>query len=421
MQVVNLATQEARFNFFSNTLVIRTRTLVKGLIEHKDDVRWFDGKEANIVRGASLGLDLSGDKKFGADAWRSSSDLIDHTSPMMERRGRNLSNWVQILKRSLLHAKGQGDIERQIALHHHLARLQLRRGEYEDSTANYEQVIQLSEDIGDSFTKARACTNLGYHYIESGDWSQAEDLCRQALKLFEAISSDHGLAHAHNHLGILYIRQHKWHNAEHHLALACETWDGMHDTFGLMYGYMNLGLLYNEMVYTSDLRDDQTTRALEFSNTALRHAESVGDKLSQATICQNIGITYWLAGQLKDAIDYSKRAEVIFRNAHHSIRLAQVLNNQGLIYLDQEEWDDAVDLLYQSLELFESLEIVERTIKLKLDLADCWLRVGEIAETQNLLGEINQFIQKHGYKQYYHYLVTRYKKIRQNLDKALAN
>ena len=412
---INLQTQQGRLDFFSTVVLRNLSNLSRQLDDRANDIPWFDEKRDNIIRAVSFGLDKA------EDSWPLTYALIDKVSPLIERRGTQLGSWAWILEQSIRLAQEQHDLEATISLHHYLARLQLRRGEYKASKASYRQVIRLSRTADQPFTEARACTNLGFFYIEQGNWMRAEVLCRHALALFEQLDSQHGLAHTHNHLGLLYTRCHQWQDAEYHLTLACEIWDNMEDRFGLMDGYMNLGFLYNEMVHIGDFDILQVKTALQYSEAALSHAQILGDELSVGRIKNNMAVSYWLRKKMDKAIIAANEAERIFKKFDYSVGQAQVWNNQGLIYFDQQEWDNAIGLLCQSLDLFEALDNIERIIKLKLDLADCWLRAGETNQTEGLLAETKEFIQKQGYRQYYHHLVIRYKQIRQSLEDALAN
>ena len=408
---INLQTQQGRLDFFSTVVLRNLSNLSRQLDSHADDIPWFDDKRDNIIRAVSFGLDKA------EDSWPLTYALIDKVSPLIERRGTQLGSWAWILEQSIRLAQEQHDLEATISLHHYLARLQLRRGEYKASKASYRQVIRLSRTADQPFTEARACTNLGFFCIEQGNWMRAEVLCRHALALFEQLDSQHGLAHTHNHLGLLYIRCMQWQKAEHHLMVACEIWKGMGDDY-LMYSYANLALLWNEMIYTGSSSVSQITRALSYSTMAFQMTEISGDELLNATVQMNMGISYWLNGQLIESLEYSTQAEQIFMRFHYLIGLAQVWGNQGLVYLDQKDWKATIEHLNKALHSFELLENTERAVKTKLDLVECYLRRGNKEQALGRLREVQSFIQKNCRRHQYRNIVTRYKRLWRSLNEA---
>ena len=143
-------------------------------------------------------------------------------------------------------AQQNKDMTSEVTLSVLFARLLFRQSRFKEAIYHYRRTIQTSRKIGDRYNQARACTNLGYHYIERGLWFRAKVLCCHALKLFDALDNNHGRAHTKNHLGILYIKQHRWKLAQHHLERACSIWQTMGDNHGLMRGYLNLGALFND-------------------------------------------------------------------------------------------------------------------------------------------------------------------------------
>ncbi len=438
MPSVVLKTYEQRTGFFVGAVRRNVNYwLIKWLPRHRDNVSMLDDYRDQMLRAVSAALWVQGIEKIkewehlatihdGKGTWEAEfswgqvCDLITELADYMEWRG-NWGHWERYLNYCIKIAGHKNEPARQAGMHHVLARLQMRRDQYRDAISNYRNTIRLSRVIGDTFTEARACTNLGFFYVETGNWWRAEVLCRYALKLFEEHGSDHGLAHTHNHLGLLYTRCRQWQSAKRHLTLACEIWDNMEDKFGLVYGHANLGVLYNEMIYTDTLETSNAIVALTHLTKALGLTYDLEDELEAARIHNNICVSYWLQGNLELALKHAKIADKTFIDYKSTIGQGYVWNNFGLIYSAQGFFEDAVRFLSKALKLYESQGNTERTMKLRLDLIECCLQAKNYDQAKIYMTEVQGFISRYQDRKPYLHLIERYKKIRQSFIEALAN
>jgi tetratricopeptide (TPR) repeat protein len=196
----------------------------------------LDREREVILKVINLGLEC-------APLWPLVHPLLVAFTPYMERRG-HWAAWHTILQRAIAVAQQLSDLSAETTLTALLARLSQRMSRPQDVVRYYRRALRLARQTGNRFEMARACSNLGFHYIDRGHWWRSEVLSRSALVIFEELGSNHGQAHTHNHLGLLYIRQRRWSEAEAHLKNACEVWETMADQHSLISGYNNLGVLY---------------------------------------------------------------------------------------------------------------------------------------------------------------------------------
>ncbi|MCB0211088.1 MAG: hypothetical protein KDJ52_17245, partial [Anaerolineae bacterium] len=163
----------------------------------------------NLLRAVKMALPMD-------EAWPQLYQIVTGFSPLLERRGWwEASHWA--ISNTLEAARHHHDCAAEVTLATLNARLLFQQSRYQESVHAYRRVIRLARRIGDNFNEARACTNLGYYFIDCGYWDRAKVLCCYALNLFEQLDNDHGRAHTENHLGILYTRQHSWEQAQKHL------------------------------------------------------------------------------------------------------------------------------------------------------------------------------------------------------------
>jgi tetratricopeptide (TPR) repeat protein len=277
----------------------------------------------------------------------------------MERRG-HWGAWRLVLERAIATARRVDDLDGETTMTALLARLSQRQSRPQEMARYYRRVIRLAKRTGIRFEEARACSNLGFAYIDGGHWWRAEVLCCHALAVFEALGSEHGLAHTHNHLGLLYTRQHKWPVAEQHLQDACALWEEMNDQHALIYGFENLGVLYYEMNRPDD--------ALALFEKSIQQGEQTGEYAESSKIQMNLGLVYQQKGDLEKAEHYFMLAEQSFKQNADLLGLAQVWGNWGELYLRQEKWSDARQQLESSLKMCRTLNHHQGEAKVLMNL-----------------------------------------------------
>lgn len=278
--------------------------------------------------------------------WPSIRDFIVTFSPYMKRKG-YWEIWHGVLSQALVTARQVEDWAGLAMLSVFRAQLLQRQSRPKQAIADYRRVIGLARQIGDRYTEARVCSNLGYLYTEMGYWWRAELLCCHALAIFEQIDSNHGRAHTENHLGILYTRRGRWPQAEAHLERACDLWERMGDDYGLMYGFINLGLLFTDTAYPD--------KAIPILEKALNLAQLTGDENHLGKTYNNLSIAYRLKSDFITAEMYVWRAEAIFQRFADKNGLAEIWESLGLICLDQGKWPEAIVYFELALQAWRDL------------------------------------------------------------------
>ena len=274
--------------------------------------------------------------------WLQVRDLVIELAPYVERSG-DWETWRQQLQHAIDLADQVQDIAGKIGLMVFVARLAQRQGRLAKTIYYYRRVIRLARRSGHHFEEARACSNLGYLFTETGRFLRADVLCQHALAVFTDLQSNHGLAHTHNHLGLLYTRQQRYALAEQHLNQACVLWQHMQDNYSLFYGNLNLGVLCLEM--------DRADESLQHLNSALLIAEKSGEVVAIARIWNNIGLVYLKLRNFNLAEQYFGKAQKLFSQIADYGELAKTHHNLGIVYQHLENWQDALYHLELALHL----------------------------------------------------------------------
>lgn len=370
---------------------------------HTGDVPALDGEREGIIKAITFGLDL-------AEAWPPVAELMTHFSSHVERRG-TWEGWNGLLERAIEQAEQVGDLAAAVHLSTLLARLCQRQSRLAETIRQYRQIIRLARRLGDEFSLARACTNLGYLYIERYQWQRAEILCCHALAIFERLNSDHGCAHTENHLGILYTWQGRWEQGIARLERACAIWEGMGDQHGLMRGFINLGMLYDEMK-----RPDE---ALFFLERALQQAKLTGEEVERGKIYRNMGLAYQLKGQLEKAEMYLRLAEVTFRRYSDSPNLAALENNLIELYLDWGKLPEVYLHLEANLEACRCLNNKYAEIETMVYFVRYELLRGERQQANVWLQEVLSQLNQHDPVKQYYQLYRKVEELRRRLTGAI--
>ena len=315
-----------------------------------------------------------------AESWASAKTLTIDLATYMERSGQ-WESWQQLLERAIAAAQRLGDTDHEITLTALLARLYQRRGDAPAMVRAYRRVIRLARRHNNRFELARACSNLGYYFIERGDLWRAEQLSYYALTIFTELQSNHGRAHTHNHLGILLTHQYEWAKAEEHLLAACTIWQKSQDQYGLMRGHGNLGFLYNETAHYAE--------GIYHSTLALELAESLGEESLIGGFAGNLSFSQLKLGNIAAAQVLADRAEAIFTQFADQRGLAHIAHTRGLIALHKKNYTEAQAHINYALnaltEYYQSIQVNFTKIKLEIHLHNYQVVRQVLAEIESLL------------------------------------
>jgi tetratricopeptide (TPR) repeat protein len=343
-----------------------------------------------------------------AHSWIHARDLTIALATYMERSG-HWEIWQQFLERAIAAAQECHDIDHEITLTALLARLYQRWNKPKSMVQSYRRVIRLARRNGNRYELARACSNLGYHYILIGNLWRAELLSYHALAIFNELASNHGRAHTHNHLGILFTRQYDWVKAKEHLLMACAIWQTGQDQFGLMRGHGNLGFLYSE---TANYRE-----AIDHSTLALKLAEMLGEEPLIGNFASNISFSQLKLGNVSIAKEFADLAETIFTKYADRSGLARVAHTKGLIAIHENNYLQAQDYINYALNTLEEYYLLIQVKFTKLDLE---IRLHNYMVAKQELNEVESWINKHPVSNAMQFYADKLEESRRCLEQAIA-
>lgn len=343
-------------------------------------------------------------------SWTHARDLTVALATYMERSGQ-WESWQQILERAIATAQRLRDTDHEITLTALLARLYQRWSKPAVMVQSYRRVIRLARRNGNRYELARACSNLGYHYILTGNLWRAEVLSYHALAIFNELASNHGRAHTHNHLGILFTRQYDWVKAKEHLLAACAIWQATQDQFGLMRGYGNLGFLCHE---TANYRD-----AIYYSTLAIELAERLGEEPLTGVFAVNISAGNLHTGDLQKAQEFAVLAQTVFEKYSDQFGLAQVAHINGLIAIEEKDFLQAQR--YINYAFNGSTEYYYYLVQVKFTKVKVEIQLRNYTVAEQALDEIEALLTKHLADNALHFYADKLRENRHRLAQALSS
>ncbi|MEZ4514737.1 MAG: tetratricopeptide repeat protein [Chloroflexota bacterium] len=303
------------------------------------DVETLDKEREGILKALHFGLTLP-------PAWPAVKTLILALSSYMERRG-HWQAWRQTLEQAIEVAQQLADRDGEIKLTNLRGRTLQRQGDTVGVIRNYRRVIRLAKQAQNQVEEARACSNLGFAYIEKQRWWRSEALSRHALQIFEALGHQHGQAHTHNHLGFLFLKTSDWDKADKHLQTACRLWEAMDDQHGLVYGLENLGYLYNEI--------NQPEKSIDYLVKALDCIKRSGEHGELPKIYLNLAVAYERLENIAQAESFARRAETLYQGNANLLGVCKSWESLGRIYDQSEQKEKAEGYFMAALDGYRRL------------------------------------------------------------------
>jgi adenylate cyclase len=235
-----------------------------------------------------------------------------------------------------------------------------------------KQVLEQSRKCNFQRTTANALKNLGIIYYNKGDYISALENWNEALNIFNEINDLSGVANIESNLGAIYFNQGDDVNALDYYLKALKTAEEIKDTLRIVTTCINIGGVYSNKPTTKSKSVDYYLRALPLS-------ESISDNDAIGTACVNIGEYHLGKNMLDSALYYFEKSLIAFNDSENK---PYTLNNIGKVYCKRGQYDKAI--AYQTQALKQATDL-----KSKNDIA---LSLLGLAETHESKGDLQNAI-----------------------------
>lgn len=299
--------------------VWRSVTLVHAMLKNEET------NFSDEVRDRALHLlDLA---LMQENAWPATRDLLLLLAPKMEQAGHR-DNWLSYLERGIALSHKQNDSHAEAELSLYIGELFRLRSKFVLARKWLDASLVTFATLGKKQGQARALNELAFVAWQQHRYEDAETLTQAALLLLD--EHDPERATCFSRFGLVAIDRQQWEKAERYHRDALQIRQTQDDQRKIAWSLQNLGyVLRGQKKYIE---------AINCYEQAIAILEDIRDIGNCANVRVNLGIVYWLIGQLTKALEMYGLAEQVYRHLYDIHNLANTLNNIGLAYLKLEDW-----------------------------------------------------------------------------------
>lgn len=243
------------------------------------------------------------------------------------------------------------------------------QGKYTESLQYHTRSLKLKEELGDSIGISASLNSLGNAFLYLGAYPEALDHYLRSVKIAEKINYMPSIGISLNNIVIIYNATGEFKKAEEHLARALEISQQAGDLQTQVNIYNNYGNLHS-----ASYKDNDKARA--YYQKALKLSEQIPDEHSIAISLGNIGITYFDAGDYKQALEYCLRSLKKHEETFDKEKIAYLLITVGNIYKKMGKYIEARLYCTRGLEIARNISSLD-------DIADAENTLSEICESTN--------------------------------------
>ncbi|MCU1687535.1 MAG: putative regulatory protein [Amycolatopsis sp.] len=355
--------------------VVGAEPPVTGFTDHPAALSWLDTERANLV--AAVG---HAPRPFG---W-----LLADTLRGYFYLRRDFPDWLATANIALAAASGEPRVE--AALQFGLALADYARNRYEEASARYLNVLELSRDSGWVLGQAAAHTNLGLIDESQGDLRRAGFRYTEALALFREVDAPHSVAIALVNLGCVLEHSGELDSAAAHYAEAL----AMHRELGGRHGEADAHYYLGSVAWQRGELVDATKHV----TTARDMYREIGARNDEAQALALLSQVHYDAEEYAEALD----------DAHSAVALAGETSDQrteaagrgalGAALSAHGEHRQALDHFERALDQAQEIDAQVEEIQIRLGTAATWLRFGDSVQAVEHAGPALALARQTGYR-----------------------
>ncbi|MGQ9630626.1 MAG: ATP-binding protein [bacterium] len=243
-------------------------------------------------------------------------------------------------------------------------------GERDRQEADIEEMLRLSEEIGDEALASDALNLLGELYIWIDKYSEAEDVARRALSIKRELGDRLGEARSLEIIGEAYSHWGNDSRALRNFKRALKIYSGAGERRGEAINLNKIGGAYRRLG-NFDL-------ALKSFKRSLKIHREIGDRWGEEWTRTTMGLVYLLLGDYTHALESWERSLEIFREVGDRNGEGRTLNRLGIAYLRLGAYDRAMENLRLSLKIHRDTKNKRREAEYLSITGEIHLNMGNI-------------------------------------------
>ncbi len=239
-----------------------------------------------------------------------------------------------------------------------------RRGEFEEAVVQYETAVALCQQLESPVDLHRHLSNLGGVQRRLGQYEAAQRSFTESLKTARQTGNRQSEAGALIHLGAVCRKREEWQLARAYFDQALPIYEKLEDAGGLAKAHGFLGLLHQD--------EGEFGAAIGRFEAALAHSEALADKLTAAVWRMSLAKAYLGIGDEETAVAYNEDALACFRKLNSKSYMADGLQLQARLLLEQGQPEAARLAADEALALAEAVGEVELLAKVRGVVVKGW-------------------------------------------------
>lgn len=293
--------------------------------------------EELALHSLDLGLQLD-------EAWPLTRRALLILAPKMEQAGYR-DEWIPFLERGIMQAQRHADGEAEAELRLQLGILLRLRGMYEAATIQLERSHQFFADKKSTSAIARALIQLAYLHCLQRRYPEARGHANESISITLVQSSEQ--AYGLLVLGIVELESRNFQKSIELFREALHIWQRKRNQRMTAWSLTNLGAALQSA--------RQYDEAIVIYKTAIGIFREIYDPIHLALAQMNLGNVYLSLEQPQDALTLYLDAKLTFAAAQELLRLAYVEHNMGMAYRQLHALSNAEQAFSASIDLFAQI------------------------------------------------------------------
>jgi tetratricopeptide (TPR) repeat protein len=263
------------------------------------------------------------------------------------------------------------------AIHNSLGSIFFRQGDWMSALEHYTESLECFESTSDQKASASVLCNIANIYLNIGDWSKVLNCYQKCLGIFEMQEDPHGIAQMLSRLGHLYYRMGEW-------ELALEYFHQGLDSVSHGDDIQSLSELQNNIDVIKQSRGEikaNVDDALE----NLIDPDQEGDLSTRAEVLAAIGDAYAERYDWEQAISNYQKSLDAFVELHDIFGESQTIFNMALACKEMGNWMKAMELLQNSVRIFQGLNAIPYMALAELQLGHIMGLSGREKDAEEML------------------------------------
>jgi CHAT domain-containing protein/Tfp pilus assembly protein PilF len=244
-----------------------------------------------------------------------------------------------------------GQVDQQVESLLELGLVAEKEGNFSQALEFHVRAQKLAEEAGFKSGLAKSLLYQANAHWFQGNYQQAFRHQRQSLALARELNDTLQQAFILNTLGLIHWTLNDPERALENLRQSLELAEASHSLLDVATAYNNIGLVHR--------KEKRYVKSIEFFSLALKKDEQLKSKWGQGYTHRNLGMSLLRMGQLPAAETHLEKAVQLSREIGNRTNLVKAMLELGHLALERKQWEPAVILFRETLELSDRINVKE--------------------------------------------------------------